>query len=412
MSAARNLDPYSEAPPGPRPKILFVDDEPMILRSIRRLLEQLGDDWELLFAPSGAEALEIMAEHEIDVIVSDMHMDRMNGAVLLTRVQHRHPGVVRIVLSGHTDPKLVYRAVPVAHQFLSKPFDPVMLRSTIRRACRLRTLLESEAMRRVVGAKNELPSAPKVYTELVQALSNPEVSVRAVGEIIERDVAMSSRLIQLVSSAFFGLPQRVSTVGGACAYVGIDTIKALVLSVEIFQMFKTRRKSLSMDEFNHHSLMTGQLAYRMLEGHESADHAFLAGMLHDVGQLIIAARIPDTYTMIREVMDRDEVSVHDAERGVLGMSHADLGAYLLGLWGLPQAVVEAVAGHHRVGRVPEESFGPLGAVQVASRLIHDIEKNPIESAGLNECAEALGLSDRLPQWRKLAWEIAQQSDDD
>lgn len=403
-TASQSSDKMASGPALARPAILFVDDEPMILRSIRRLLDQRGD-WSLLFAGSGQEALDMMAEERVDVIVSDMHMDGMNGAVLLMKVQQRYPGVVRIVLSGYTDPRLVYRAVPVAHQFLSKPFDPVLLRATLGRACTLRHLLDSPALRKVVGQKNELPSAPSAYSRLAKAMSDPDISVREVADIVQSDVAMSGRLLQLVSSAFFGLPQPVTSVRSAVAYLGIDTLKALVLSLEVFEMFEPPAGGrFSMEDFRRHSLATAELARKLIEGHQSADLAFLAGMLHDIGRLIMIARLPEALAGIAEVIESKGMSQVEAEWQVLGTSHADLGAYLLGLWGLPQPVVEAVASHHALGGLPQEDFGVLGAVQMANLLVHEARgEEPSETS--ERLAIELGVSDRLPRWRSICRSI-------
>ena len=403
----------------PKPRILFVDDEPMILRSIRRLLSAAHAKWEMLFVGSGTEALEAMEDNDVDVIVSDMHMEEMNGAELLTRVQRLHPQVVRIVLSGHTDQKLVYRTVPVAHQFLSKPFDPELLRSTLVRACDLRGLLESESMRKMVGRTNDLPSAPTAYTNLINALSDPDVSVMEVGAIIERDVALSAKVTQIVSSAFFGLPKNVSSIRGAVAYLGIDTIKALMLTVEIFTMFRIKKRvGFDIENFQRRSLVTAQLARKMLAGYETADDAFLAGILHDVGQLIIASRMPDSHATIKDLAVEQGLSRHEAETQVLGVTHSDVGAYLLGLWGLPQLIVEAVAHHHSPGAVDEDGLGVVTAVEVASVLADEAEPNQEDrptADDVQRCTEHLeskGLAERLPEWRKMAREIRSRSSDE
>ncbi len=364
---------HIEAPrAAPEARILFVDDEPMILRSIRRLLTARAPNWEMRFAEGGHAALEALAACPVDVIVSDMHMGEMNGADLLREVQDRYPETVRIVLSGHTDQKLVFRTVPVAHQFVSKPFDPALLKTTLSRACELRTLLDSAPMRRVVGKSNDLPSAPPAYAALTRALSSPDVSLSDVAAAIERDVALSAKILQIVSSAFFGLPSGVKSIRSAVTYLGIDTMKALVLSAEVFRALPVKRTArFELAAFQKASLATAHVARKLLEGRPDADDAFMAGLLHDVGQLIIASRLPDDAQAIERCMSDEGASRCEAEQRVIGGTHGELGAYLLGLWGLPQRVVEAVAHHHAPGSVESETFDVVAAVEVASRLVHE-----------------------------------------
>jgi CheY-like chemotaxis protein len=251
-------------------RILFVDDDELILRSMERVLRRPASEsgWELCFATDGDAALEEMARSPVEVILVDANMTKMSGAALLRRVQERDPSVVRILLSGHTGLDVLRSALPYAHQFLPKPCDGQLLRSTLESACGVRTLLERPEMRHLVGSSNELPSAPRTFIELSNALANPHASARAVSEIIERDIAISARVLQLVSSAFYGLPRAVTSIGGAVAYLGVEVIKAIVLSVEVSRMFPLTQSipDFSVDALQTHGMRVSQFAKRIL-GH-------------------------------------------------------------------------------------------------------------------------------------------------
>ncbi len=386
------------------PRVLFVDDEPLVIRSLKRTLTARPLAWEPRFADTGEVALSLVGSEGIDVIVSDMHMPGMDGATLLRRVQERHPEVVRIVLSGQTDPKLVFRAVPVAHQFLTKPFESARLVATVDRALALRKLVTSPELRKVLGGDNRLPAAPRTYTALTRALSSEDASISQIVELVERDVALAARVAQLGSSSFFRVPSGVRGLGGIVAYLGVDILKTLVLTVEIATMFETKPgvSAFSITEFQRHSLSVAHIARRMLERTTDGEDAFLAGMLHDVGRLVLVSRCPALYAGALAQAKSGGGSLTDAERSVLGVTHAEVGAYLLGIWGLPLELVEAVQCHHQQPRTPAPMMTIGRAVYLANQLAHDPD------VVLEEDLEPAGGpgSVRLAQYRELARELA------
>jgi putative nucleotidyltransferase with HDIG domain len=412
--------PISEATSGePTSRILFVDDEPLVLRSLKRATALSSKRWQAVFVGGGTAALDRLAEGDIDVVVSDMQMPEMDGAELLTRVQERHPDVVRIVLSGHADPRLAFRAVPVAHQFLTKPFDAHHLVRTLDRALALRALIGSADLRAVVGRDNRLPSAPRTYTALTRLLAKDDVSMRDVVAVIERDPALSARVAQLSASGFFRVPRTINTIAGYASYLGIDVIKTLVLTVELantFGMGSVVPAGFSMDELERHSLLVGNLARRMVTDREDMEHAFIAGLLHEVGRLVLASRRPQDYA--RAVLNggSEGQRLHQAERELFGSTHAEVGAYLLGLWGLPLEIVDAVASHHDPERLAWQGKVDVPmAVHLANVLAHDPDA-PLaapEIAGAPSTARGEGSavyrlvaeSTNIERWRISAHEL-------
>ncbi|HMR81142.1 MAG TPA: response regulator, partial [Polyangiaceae bacterium] len=334
----------------------------------------------------------------------------MDGATLLTYVQDNHPEMVRLVLSALASPELVFRTVPVAHQFLTKPFEPMSFRAKLRQAFELRALLDDPELRALVGTSNKLPSPPRIFSEISKALSNPETGVAEAAKIIESDVALSAQVVRLVSSAYFGLPSRVRTAQGAVAYLGFQTIKAVVFSAELFEQFAPKRpvKGFSIDSLQQHGLRTAHLARRILGGIGMGDDAFLAGMLHDVGRLLLAARAPEVCAKVFEERERTARASVDVEHEMLGVTHAEVGAYLLGIWGLPQAVIQAVAWHHQREADISTYLDISLAVSLANRLVDDPEL-PAGGAGEDpersidvEHLKGLSVDDRLESWREIA----------
>jgi len=396
-------------------RILFVDDEPHVLEGLQRMLRPQRQRWEMAFAPSGKAALELLETRPFDVIVSDMRMPEMDGPALLTHVRDRFPGVVRIVLSGHTSLASALRAVPVAHQFLLKPCDPVLLRATVDRACDLKHLLGSEVILQTVGAMRDLPALPRTYAALVQALADPDIGLEYVGRIVEQDISLAARVLQLVNSALFGLQQRVSTVRTAVSYLGTDIIRNLVLSVEAFRAFDGVAPvgGYSLEDIHAHAHLTARIACRLPTDKAVKESVSAAALLHDVGKLVLMSRLPQETARVAELAREHGRPLHEAEREVIGVSHAEIGAYLLGLWGLPLPVVEAVAYHHNPSQVPHQVFDCLAAVHVADALAQTLPSmatNPFVPPALDlQYLADLNVQDRIPEWQSMAAEVAAES---
>lgn len=387
--------------------LLFVDDEPKVLQGLQRQLRVMRHEWEMSFVESGPQALEFMQTAAVDVVVSDMVMPVMDGAELLGQVMKRHPQTVRLVLSGHADRESVLRLAGPAHQYLSKPCNAEELRCAIARALAMRDLLANENLKRLASQVRSLPTLPTLHSQLTEELRKEEPSVERVGEIISRDIAMTSKILQLVNSAFFGLPQQVGNVTEAVVHLGLATIRSLVLSVQVFSQFDSRTcQCFSIEDLARHCWRTAVAARRIAQSVRADvkvdDQCFLAGLLHDVGYLVLATGLPQDYGRIVKLAREQERPVWECERQEFGATHAELGAYLLGLWGFATPVIEAVALHHRPSAAAGHGFSPVLAVHVADALVHGQDKAIPETAGLEldlELLATLGLQDRLEQWK-------------
>ena len=390
-------------------RILFVDDEPRILDGLKRLLRAHRDVWDMVFVGSGEAALEALLAESFDVLVSDMKMPGMDGATLLREAQARCPDTVRIILSGQADIDVSLRTVTVSHQFLTKPCAADVLKRVIDRACNLKLLLGDPTLQRALGAIGKLPVLPKTYADLSSALAETEVDLERVGAIVERDQATAAKLLQLVNSSFFGLQREISNVRQATAYLGVNTIRSLTLSVEVFRQFDAAKNvpGFSLEREQAHALLVGRIARRLLPDKHTEDQVFLAAMLHDIGKLVLAAKLPGHLTKVLQAGAGVDKPFHVAEESVLGAGHAEIGAYLLGLWGMPYPIVEAVAYHHRPGLVEhDKTLGVLAVVHYADALACEASGSPPAARPELDLAllERLGLGSKLPQWRAIALE--------
>ena len=340
-------------------RILFVDDDQNVLKQFKKVLHPMSRRWEMEFVSNTEEALNLLSESFFDVVVSDMHMPEMDGVKLLGIVRERYPATARIILSAHPDRETVLKSVESAHQFLMKPCDAETIKYTIERTCKLKDLLRNETLVKTITGIKDLPSIPSLYGLIVKEMQSPDASLKKVGHIISQDISMSAKILQFVNSAFFGLPRKIIDPQQAAVYLGIETLKALVLSIHVFSSFSESSElcGFSLSDMWKHSLLTGKLAKEIvhaeLEDKTLAEEALIAGLLHDIGKLIML-KIPEQYMEVKDYAEKTGCNYVDAEYAVMKTSHAELGAYLLGLWGLPDDIVETVAFHHSPSKLMDD----------------------------------------------------------
>ena len=395
-------------------RILFVDDEIKILEGLQRMLRPFRKQWDMTFTSCASEALAILAASDYDVIVSDVRMPCMDGAELLESVRERHPGMIRIVLSGTFEMEAAMRAVPVAHQFLSKPCDPEKLQAVIESCFEGGSMVVDSATRRLVAAIGELPAMPGTYAALVRALDDPEASLDQIGAIVESDVAVAAKVLQLVNSAFFGLTHEVATIPMAVGYLGFDVLKQLVVTVELFRTFACERRvaGFSVEEIQRHSRCVAAIAAGFPLPRQQVAATSVAALLHDIGKLVLAVRLPEPFERALEASLRENRPLYVLEEEMTGTSHAEIGAYLLGLWGLPPAVVAAVSRHHRpIRATADQTMDVSLAVYIADMLEHEAAGKPVSLASEGRDGISMELhewSEFLPAWRESAEQIVQR----
>ncbi|MGD9178078.1 MAG: response regulator [Desulfobacterales bacterium] len=397
-------------------RILFVDDEPMVLKGLQRSLRKMRAEWAMHFTTSSKEALDILDGAPFDVVVSDLRMPEMDGAQLLAEVKQRHPQLVRIILSGQVEQETTFKSVQLAHQSLSKPCDAEILKHTLNKLFGLRNLLEDESIKRIVSQTETLPSLPAIYSEVINELQSSDPSVKKVGDIIAADLAMTAKILQVVNSAFFGLVRKISNPKEAVMLLGTETIKALVLSVKIFSEFNQKKLSwFNFDALFNHSMSVSMFA-QTISKEERLDkylinNALMAGMFHDLGKLILVANFQESYQKILIEARQNKRSLWELENDMFGTSHAEIGAYLMGLWGVDYPVIEAIAFHHCPGKSLASSTGLLTAVHFGDA--YDRLKNDDNGCGeLKQLdrgyLEYLGVGHRIDDWQLMCKDLAER----
>lgn len=394
-------------------RVLFVDDEPLVLGALKRMLWPLRAEFSTSFAGSGAEALTLFDREVFDVVVSDMRMPGMDGAELLTAVSQRWPQTVRIVLTGECGQEALARVLPVAHRFLSKPCETDLLRTTIQRSCALRDVLRSPEIHAVATGMASLPTLPEFHRKVVDELELADPSMTRVGEIVGKDVAMTTKLIQVANSPLFGRRWPAVSATQAAVALGSDMTRTIIMAGSLFSRLSPKAAArFRMTELWDHSRRVADLAKRVAESWDVpprvCQDAATAGFLHEVGRLVFADRLPDRYYGVIRRADEDGVSIEEAETLEFGVTHAEVGAYLLALWGLPDAVIEAIAWQHAPGRCPGIGPGAVAAVYVADALTEAIEagREPTLAPGVMDDLAAPAL---VEEWHRQAAEVAAET---
>lgn len=413
-------------------RILLVDDDASALQSARRMLRSACREWDVQLAENAQQALDLMADGDaFDLVVSELRLPGMDGVQFLGIVRDRFPLTARFALSGRADSESLLKVAAVSQQFVSKPCDPRFLASLVARTLAIRDHLHSPEMRKMLLSIGSLPSVPALYKAILDEIQSSDPSVRKVGEIISRDVAMSAKVLQIVNSAYVGLGHEVRDPVHAATLLGLEHLKNIALAVGLFSPAGGLKgtKYFDLDHLWKHSLSVADFAKRIAESEVKdrrlIDFSFTAGLLHDVGMIILATRRAD---LLDEAMYRsrtEHIPLFEAERYLLGVTHAQVGACLLELWGLPDAVVEAIAYHdapsarprvdvmanadHMVGGYavtdPAARFSALAAVHVANHFSE--VQTPVDGedeAGLDTAyLDETGYTVHLEQWWDLCF---------
>lgn len=385
--------------------ILFVDDQDEILSGIRRMLKPMENAWDMSFTQSGKDALRFLEKKHVDVVVSDFNMKEINGLEFLREVKSRHPETIRIMLSGEIDRNFIMKTVRVVHQFIAKPTDADTLKATILRACDLKKLLNNDDLRRAVANMDSLPSLPTVYAEITKELRAPDASMKKVGALISQDTAMTTKILQLVNSAFFSLPSHIASPDQAVTLLGFDTVKALVLHYEIFSKINIGKNFGGfLEKLSRHNMETGHLAKRIAEIEKkdkvTVDQAFMGGLLHDCGKLILASNFPKEFEHVLEQSHDNDQAYVQTEMSVFKTNHSEVGAYLTGIWGFPLPIVNAIYYHHQPSMIEEDGLGPATAVYVANILAgksgQDLDMDFLKKQGLDSRVDEWMEQIKLP----------------
>ena len=328
-------------------QILFVDDDPLILSGLRRQCRRLRPDWNTRFAESGDQALSMLHEMAVDVVVSDMRMPEMSGAELLEAVRDEWPSTHRIILSGQTDQSSLLEHIGCIHRYLQKPCDVNQILRAIEQSLGLKYALHSSRLESTVARIETLPVMSSVHRELIEAFNDDDVSVDTVAEIVARDGGLCVKVLQLVNSAFFCSPTRIDTVSDAVHRLGLRNLKSMAMTAKIFDALETSdNRNSSLAQLWTASAEIGTRASALAKVNKQpasiCSHAQLAGMLSLIGRAAIIAFEPESMQEALNKAEADDIPLYQAESDVFGVSQHIIGAYALGIWAFDDIITESV----------------------------------------------------------------------
>jgi HD-like signal output (HDOD) protein len=384
-------------------RILLVDAAPAALAPLQQKLRQLRPQWDTTAATSAAAAMSALAQHRFDAIVCDIGTPALDGPQLLAQVRDRHPNVVRLCLSENTDDDAFLRAVPVTHQFLGKPCNVENLCELLERTCSLRDILRHPANHELIGNFKSLPATPHTFQALSEAIAQPNAHAADITQIVSNDTALSVKVLQLANSAFYRQGVPVTSIQAAISYTGLEMIKSLALSACVFSALDASPAAVKrLQDLQGRSLRKAHFARMLLRKSRHADEAFTAALLLDIGQAVLALSAPDKFEQMIELAQASGRTWYEVEPEVFGAAHPEVGAYLLGLWGLPLDLIEAVAYHHTPSRVQHAHTSMLAAVHVAdaivdatadrpAKLLDRLDASFIARTGVSRCLTAWNI---------------------
>ena len=367
----------------------------------------MRNDWDMVFLTSARDALEKMRLEPFDVVLTELRMAEMDAPEFLRQVMAEHPGTVRLVLSGHGDETLISRCAGVSHQFIAKPCDPEFLKFIVNQTGTLGDSLVNQAVVKFAAGIDHLPALPPLYRDLCSKLEADFVSTEELGRIIEKDPGMTSAILKVANSSYFGLRRKVVSATDAALCLGSETLKGLILQAGLFEgLGRFESTSFNVHHLWAHTTQVARTARKIavLAGAPGRvqDACFTGGLLHDAGILVMGTRFPEEYQKVSELIRKEKIMLASAEHEIFGVSHGEVGAYLLGLWGLPEEIIRPVAWHHVPNFEASRGFSPTVAVHLADAFAGGRGYHLVfGTAKVDDLyLESIGLGSTSAQWRE------------
>ena len=375
--------------------VLFVDDERSILKSLERLF--FDSDIDALFADSGAEGLKILGNQPIDIVVSDMKMPEMDGHQFLRQVKKSFPGTTRIILSGYASENELFESIIDGSNslYLLKPWKGEELKTTIEHIFAARDLYRNLSILEFANKLENLSMIPGIYNS-VSNLIEQDADISAIANVIEGDPTVTASVLRVVNSAFYNI--KTASITQAITFLGLPVVKSIVLSCGLLQSVRIHFPPFNLQRLARHATRTNMLVsaiYAKVYGSAMPDSIATAGLLHNIGFVLFLHYFPEKYKLILQeylnLEGQELLPVLEKER--IGVTHAELGGYLLDWWALPYSIVECALFHNTPLHGSVINHQPVMAVHLASyyawqsilpRLPRTLEQGVFEKIGMNQ----------------------------
>ena len=374
-------------------RILIVDDEIQILKSLSRIFFET--DYEILTAESGEAALRLLENSEVNLVISDMRMPLMDGYELLSRIKESYPNIIRIILSGYTEETSVFKAVlhNIAKYYILKPWSNEDLLLHVRQIFETEDLLKSKDLLLLINNIETFPTIETSYQKILEMIDRDE-EIRSISAEIEKDFAISSKLLQIANSAFYGI--QTGSVKHATVYLGLQNLKSLIYSTAIINSFDSAsiRNHSSVASLWQHALLTNKLLHYIYEvylGKKLPEAASSSGLLHNIGSLILILNYPGKYIPIITSTEEESPGLTKMEQDAFQVTHQEIGGYLVTWWGLPFPIVESALFHHRPLDPCVMNKEIVACVHLAQHYAYQLMKSPVAADFCPEVFDFLGI---------------------
>jgi HD-like signal output (HDOD) protein len=325
--------------------LLFVDRDSEVLRALRRLFFHTA--YETHYTTDTAEALELLDEHRVDLLITDLHMPDVAGGTFIDVVKERFPLTLRVALTGYREEKASRAGLDdnLVKFHLFKPWDKEELLAMVDRLFELEDTLSDRKLLNIINNLEKLPTVPDLYERLNHMIEE-EASINEITRMLEEDQSISSRILRVANSAFYSA--KTGSINQAILYIGLLNVKNIVLSNSVFStLVDERAKGERLWEHASLSNKLFHLFYNEILGKRVPDEYASAGLLHDVGRVVIINNYPDAYfDLVSRAREVEDVEYMGVEKSLIGANHAKIGGYLLNWWGIPLPIVEAALYHH------------------------------------------------------------------
>ncbi|HYE67533.1 MAG TPA: response regulator [Anaerovoracaceae bacterium] len=375
-------------------RILVVDDDSQILNSMSEAFK--GTDYEIILAESALSALEILNTEEVNMVISNMNMPLMDGYELLSIIKEEYPNVIRVIMSGYADEASVFKAIlqNIAKFYILKPWSDEKLLEYFGQIFETEDILESYDLLIFINNIEKLPTIETSYQKILKMIDK-DLDTGSISEEIEKDFAISTKLLQIANSAYYGL--RTGSVKHATVYLGLQNMKSLIYSTSILNSSFTvsLQDQQRMNDLWTHALITSKLLHYIYVGlmeKNLPEAAYSAGLLHNIGGLILMQNRMDEYSKIMKKARTKSLNILDLEREAFRVTHQEAGGFLISWWKLPYPIVEAALYHHRPLDPCVINKEIVAAVHLAQHYAWKLTKQPVATEFFPQVFDILGIT--------------------
>jgi HD-like signal output (HDOD) protein len=389
--------------------IYIVDDQAAVLETAVLILRGFNAAWEVAGFSNPLEALAAVKLKAPDLILSDQLMPGMQGSQLLEEVRKIAPTTIRVIMSGYVSLNKL-TLITSAHQYMAKPFDIGRLRDIIQRSFSAQERISNKSLQLVATSLRSIPSLPQVHQSLLAELEDARSGSSTIARMVAEDPGLSIKVLQLANSPLFGQGGLITNPTDAVMCLGTEMIAAIVLSQSLFRHYETLAlEDVDVPRVWSHSWETAYLAQYICREkrlpRRAAEHAFLAGLLHEAGRLILVDNFPGQFAGACREARQAKSPLGPRLLETFHTTPAQLTAYLMELWGMPPEVVAALALQDNPQEEPGGAFSLTSALYIADHIAG--RKTPPDDFTPEEWNEAylqaLGCKDDVPLWERSSF---------